>query len=91
EELVELQIQMQNDMAVSSWISLVIGVVVSILILRAGLALVRRRKSGLKASNTYAWVSLAAKVAGLALFFGMVNPILNRTLEGFVDPSDPAA
>ena len=87
EELVELQIQMQRDLAPFSWISLGVGIVVSILVLRAGLALVRRRKTALKSSNTYVWASIFAKALGFVLFFVVVGPILNQTFEGLIDPS----
>jgi hypothetical protein len=91
EELIELQLRIQKEMAVSSWISLAIGVVVSILILRAGIGLVRRKKAGLRAANTYAWVSLAAKVVTIIIFFLLVNPLLIRIFDEMIDPSDATA
>ena len=90
EELVELQVQMYHDMAAGTWISLAVGSVVAVFILRAGIMLVRKRKSALKANQAYVIVSLIAKVLGIVIFYVMLLPVLNRTFEGMLEPGSPA-
>ena len=80
-ELMAAQEKFHGDLAPHSWISLVISFIVSLLILRAGIALLKRRRSAVRVSNTYAVASLLAKVVGALLFFVMVMPVANGALD----------
>jgi uncharacterized membrane protein YhaH (DUF805 family) len=90
EELIAAQEKMYRDLAPTSWISIVISLIVSVLILRAGIALVKRRQSSVKLSNTYALASLVAKAVGALLFFVMVMPVVSGALDTMLGESIPA-
>jgi hypothetical protein len=80
-EMVEFQKRINESTAVASWVGVVLGARVAVLILMAGLALVRRKKNSLKASNLYAWVSIGAKVVSLVLFVVIVAPAINGAMD----------
>ena len=88
-ELVAVQEKLHRDVASHSWISIVFSLIVSILILRAGIALMKRRRSSVRLSNTYALASLVAKVVGVFLFFVMVVPVVSGALETMLGESIP--
>ncbi len=88
-ELVAVQEKLHRDVASHSWISIVFSLIVSILILRAGIALMKRRRSSVRLSNTYAFASLVAKVVGVFLFFVMVVPVVSGALETMLGESIP--
>ena len=91
EEWIAVQVQMYRDLSPSTWISIVISLIVSALILQAGIALVRRRQSSVGASNTYALASLIAKGASVLLFYVMVMPVMSRHLEPLLNESIPGS
>jgi hypothetical protein len=70
-----------------TYIGAFFGLVLGILLLLAGISLVKRRASALKLSNGYAWTSLALKVVGLLLFFLVTKPLL----DSLIDPAMAAA
>jgi hypothetical protein len=84
----EVQQQMQDKMAVSSVLTLAMSLATTVLILMAGIKLLRKRRSGLTWSNRYAWVSLVGKVLTLVITFIYTIPIMR---DMAVDPSLPAA
>jgi len=89
EEMVALQMQMYREMALTTWISTVISVIVAVLVLRAGIALVKRRQSAVKASNVYVVASLVAKAAGVLLFCMVVMPVASGAMDSMLDESIP--
>lgn len=83
-----MEAQMQDQMRVVTVLGLVMALVLSILILIAGIKLLQKRRGGLVWSNRYAWTSLAAKVVTLVLTFLYTIPAM---WEMAVDPALPAA
>lgn len=67
-EMMNLIIDLQKETAIANWINMILSLVVTVLIFRAGIKLVRYKRDSLKASNAYAWASLGAKVLGIVLF-----------------------
>ena len=59
------------DLTIPNWVHTITSIVVAILILLAGIALVKKRKGAVAKSNRYVWCSIGAKVINLALFFAM--------------------
>lgn len=84
----EVQQQMQEKMVVSSVLTLAMSLAITVLILIAGIKLLKKRRGGLTWSNRYAWASLAGKAVTLVLTFIYTIPIMR---EMAVDPSLPAA
>lgn len=76
-----LQSQMMTATVVSSLLTLVIGIIM----LYAGILLLKKRRSGLKWSNRYAWTSLAGKVVNLVIAFAFTIP----TMRGSMPSSGP--
>lgn len=73
---------------VATVLALVMTVLTTVLILIAGIKLLKKRRSGLLWSNRYAWTSLAGKVITLILTFLYTIPAMK---EMVVDPALPAA
>lgn len=59
-------------------ISTNLTVIVAVIMLRAGILLLKKRRSGLLWSNRYAWASLAAKVMNIALAFIYTIPAVKE-------------
>lgn len=72
-EMMGLIIQLQKETALANWVNMILSLVVTILIFRAGIQLVRYKRGSLKASNAYAWASLGAKVLGIVLFLTVMS------------------
>jgi|688.fasta_scaffold12282_12 hypothetical protein len=83
-----MEAQMQDQMRVVTVLGLVMALVLSILILIAGIKLLQKRRGGLVWSNRYAWASLAGKAIALVLTFLYTIPAMR---EMAVDPALPAA
>ncbi|MEC9056080.1 MAG: hypothetical protein VX633_12270, partial [Verrucomicrobiota bacterium] len=77
-----------SDLALSNWANVVFSLGVSILILGAGIALVKKRKAACEKSNRYVWCSIVAKGVQLILFlsFGLAaERKLNETVESITN------
>lgn len=72
------QAAMEADMMPMTAISTVITVIVGLLMLKAGIMLLKKRRSGLLWSNRYAWTSLAAKVVNIGLAFVYTVPAMKE-------------
>ena len=81
EALYEMQKGMQDELKVPTIISLVISMVITTLILRAGLKLVKTRKDAVKAATAYSFASIGGKVIGLILTLTFTIPALNRYFD----------
>ena len=81
-----------SDLALSNWANVVFSLGVSILILGAGIALVKKRKAACEKSNRYVWCSIGAKAVQFILFlsFGLAaERKLNEAVES-ITPTGPA-
>lgn len=78
----EIQNQMQEKMLPATVISTAFTLIIAALMLIAGIKLLKKRASGLKWSNRYAWASLAGKVLNLILAFAFTFPVMQGMTEG---------
>lgn len=62
----------------ATWFGYLSSLVLGAMLLIAGLALLKGRKSGLAWSNRYAWTSILFKITNLILFFTLIQPKLNQ-------------
>lgn len=69
---------MEESMRPMTVISTVLTVIVAAIMLKAGILLLKRRRSGLAWSNRYAWASLASKVVNIALTFIYTVPAMKQ-------------
>lgn len=83
----ELQMEMTERLQTYTWISWGIMCILGVLLLKAGIGLVRKKKESVAASNLYAWTSIGMKVVMLILFFTMALPAFNEMFESLVDSS----
>lgn len=72
------QAAMQEDMMPMTVISTVLTVIVAAIMLRAGILLLKKRGSGLRWSNRYAWSSLASKVVNIVMTFIYTVPAMKQ-------------
>lgn len=72
------QAAMQQDMMPLTIISTIMTVVIGLIMLKAGILLLKKRRSGLRWSNRYAWTSLAAKGVNIALAFIYTVPAMKE-------------
>jgi hypothetical protein len=74
------QAALQHDMMPMTVISTILTVAVGLLMLRAGVLLLKKRRSGLQWSNRYAWASLASKVVNTVLAFVYTMPAMKEMM-----------
>ena len=68
----------QESMMPMTVISTVLTVIVTAIMLKAGILLLKKRGSGLRWSNRYAWSSLASKVVHIVLTFIYTVPAMKQ-------------
>ena len=78
----EAQMTMQEKIKPMTITSSILSLLVAIPMIIAGIALVKKRKSGLKWSNTYAWSSLGAKLINLILAITIMVPAMQEMARG---------
>lgn len=59
------------DLTIVNWVTAITSLVVSFLILVAGIALLKKKKTGVAKSNRYVIASICAKVLNLGLYFAI--------------------
>jgi len=85
----EQQAAMQSELMPVSIISIIITIATTVFILMGGILMLKRRRSGLRWSNRYAWTSLAGKVfnAGVAILYTI--PMMKEMTSGMGSPGMP--
>jgi len=76
----KMQEAMEQSMMPMTVISTILTVAVGLLMLRAGVLLLKKRRSGLQWSNRYAWASLASKVVNTVLAFVYTMPAMKEMM-----------
>lgn len=74
----QIQADMQEKVMPATIIGLVMALIITVLILVAGIKLLKKRRDGLKWSNRYAWTSLAGKAVSLVLAFIYTIPMMKE-------------
>ena len=85
EDLFQLQKGMQDQLRSTTIITLVLSLVVTILILRAGIQLLRKKRTAAKASTMYSLVAIGVNVIALVLTLIYTIPALNGYFDDFVE------
>ena len=83
----EAQIAMQAKIGPMTTTTGILSLLVTIPMIVAGIQLLKRRKSGLKWSNTYAWSSLGAKLINLILAVTIMIPAMQEMTRGLLGTS----
>jgi hypothetical protein len=76
----KMQEAMEQSMMPMTVISTILTVAVGLLMLRAGVLLLKKRRSGLPWSNRYACASLASKVVNIVLAFVYTMPTMKEMM-----------
>ncbi|MGJ8643658.1 MAG: hypothetical protein ACSHX9_09640 [Luteolibacter sp.] len=77
----EMQAQMQDKLMPMTLIANGIGILVTILMVTAGIKLLKKKKDALKWSNRYAYLSIFAKVVGLVMMFTYMIPVMKEFFD----------
>lgn len=86
----EIQNEMYRDLAVYTWITITMSLIVGVLILLSGIGLVKRRQSSVLLSNMYALSSLIAKVVGIVLFLLVATPVIGGAVNAMLAETNAA-
>lgn len=76
----QAQAALEKEMMGYTLVTTAVDVLITVLILIAGTLLLKGRKSALKYSNSYAWVSIASKVISAITYFTYVLPMSRETI-----------
>lgn len=88
----DAQIAMQTKISPMTITSGILSLLVAIPMIIAGVQLLKKRRNGLKWSNTYAWSSLGAKLINLVLAVTIMIPAMQEMTQGMLASSKaPAA
>ncbi|OYV06970.1 MAG: hypothetical protein CFE26_03425, partial [Verrucomicrobiales bacterium VVV1] len=63
-----------------NWYGYGASVLLALLLIVAGIGLLKRKRAGLLWSNVYAWTSVTTKIGNILLFYLMVIPRLDKAL-----------
>lgn len=77
----EMQAQMQAKLMPMTVVSNLIAIVVTILMIIAGIKLLKKKKDALNWSNRYAYASIFAKVVGLVMTFTYMMPAMKEFFD----------
>lgn len=80
-EMFELQKNLNEVSFIPSMVSLATGLVVTVLILRAGTKLLKKKRDAVKASALYSYASIGAKVLTMVLALVVTLPALNELFD----------
>ncbi len=80
----DAQIAMQAKIGSMTITSSILSLLVAIPMIIAGIQLLKKRRNGLKWSNTYAWSSLGAKLINLVLALTIMIPAMQEMTQGML-------
>ena len=87
DKLQEIQNEMYRDLTAYTWVTITMSLIVGVLILRAGIALTKRRQSSLRLSNIYVLCSLIAKIVSVVLFLVVATPVIGEAVTAMLEES----
>ncbi|MBB21372.1 MAG: hypothetical protein CMN04_00525 [Roseibacillus sp.] len=90
DKLQEIQNEMYRDLTAYTWVTITMSLIVGVLILRAGIALTKRRQSSLRLSNIYVLSSLIAKIVAVVLFLVVAMPVIGEAVTAMLEESSAA-
>ena len=90
DKLQEIQNEMYRDLTAYTWVTITMSLIVGVLILRAGIALTKRRQSSLRLSNIYVLSSLIAKIVSVILFLVVAMPVIEEAVTAMLEESSAA-
>jgi hypothetical protein len=86
----EIQSHLESELLPYSIIGAVLNCILTFLIIRAGILLLKKRKAALKWSNAYAYTSIIIKVLNLILTLTYILPMTQQIMNTSM-PSSPGA
>lgn len=89
---IEQQASMQAEMMPMTIITTLLAIATTVFIIIAGILMLKRRRSGLKWSNRYAWTSLLGKLVNAGAAFFYTYPMMKEmTSSPATGPAIPAS
>lgn len=85
------QASMQTEMIPVNIATTLIAVATTAFIITSGILMLKRRRSGLKWSNRYAWTSLLGKAVAAGVAFFYTYPMMKKITSGLGSPGMPGA
>ncbi|WP_411846539.1 hypothetical protein AAFN60_02695 [Roseibacillus persicicus] len=79
--MAEIQRRLYESTFMTTIIGLAITLVVTVMIMRAGLKLVKKKRDAVSASTLYSYVSIGAKILTIILTMTMTLPAMNAVLD----------
>lgn len=77
----QMQADLEREMMGYALVSTAVLALITVLILIAGILLLKGRKSALKYSNAYAWLSIGTKIINLLVYFLYVQPMTEDVMN----------
>ena len=77
----QMQTDLEREMMGYTVVSTAVFALITVLILIAGTLLLKGRKSALKFSNAYAWLSIGTKIINLSVYFLYVQPMTEDVMS----------
>jgi hypothetical protein len=77
----EVSRKMVESLQGYSWLQYAGSAVLTVLLVVAGIGLLKRRRSGLVWSNAYAWSALTLRISSVAYFLAVIVPKLDQIIE----------
>ncbi|NNC89962.1 MAG: hypothetical protein HKN82_16010 [Akkermansiaceae bacterium] len=88
EEYYQAVEEITAKMQVVSYCGLAFSGILGIVLLFAGIGLVKRKARAVKLSNIYAWLSIGMKCVAVILFFVVTKPALDSVLDPLMTDAD---
>jgi hypothetical protein len=77
----EISREMMESIQGYTWLQQAGSAVLTVLLIVAGIGLLKRRRSGLVWSNAYAWSALALRISCVGYFLAVIVPKLDQIIE----------
>ncbi len=87
----KIQTSLESEMRPYTLLGLLIMILLTTLILIAGVLLLKKRKNALKWSNYYAWSSIATKLINLVISIVVILPMTKKIMSTVAPPSPGTA
>lgn len=91
DEVLELQRRISDSTQLSTWLTVVISILVTVMILRAGIQLLRKKKKAVQASTVYSYVSIGSKILAVVIALVVTLPAVNGVIEEMGSSSAPSS
>ncbi len=87
----QMQTTLESEMKAYTLFGVLVLMILTALILNAGVLLLKKRKNALKWSNYYAWSSIATKLINLVISIVVIMPMTQKVMSALTPASSGAA